>query len=585
MAEQHDFIADEKNRWREATPALGTGSPGAEPVPGAKAAPDVSVRSPGEHREIVKSATLVMLGSLASSVMGLVRNTSIAYLGRDFSGPFIAALSPAQRFNDLLINGATAGALIPTFNDYAAPEQRYAMRRLVYTVVNLLLIITFVSAIAFYFLAPWLFNSFLVSGFVAQNRLLTIQYGRIIFFSLCFLGPFYVMMSALYALKEFGWPALAPAAYHIGIIVGAAGGALIGTHYWGAYGMPFGVILGSLGEIALLLPGLRKQRFAYLFVLDLKHPAIRRILSLYAPIAGSYVVTAGIAFLDQHLASSAPCTAFMTAAHAHGCGEANVTAMNFATTLYQFPQGLVSMALSTAILPTLTAQAREGQLERFKDTLLLGFRLGLLLMIPAATGLILLRFPIASAIYQRGGFRLEDSLNVSLALQNYAYQLPFLVVDQLLIAAFYARKNTIIPVVVGVISVLGYLAVALPFWRSVGMPALAFANTVQNSLHAIILLFWLRHAIGHIKIRSILPTLLKIVLATAIMGLALWCVQVGLRALPGPLFSLDSFLGRVLTVFVAGGFGAAVYVGCVMLFRVEEVRMVKAIVRKKFAGK
>src|SRR5260370_7258727 len=67
------------------------------------------------------------------------------------------------------------------------------------------------------------------------------------------------------------------------------------------------------------------------------------------------------------------------------------------------------------------------------------------------------------------------------------------------------------------VSILGYLAVALPFWSTIGMPALAFANTVQNSLHAIILFVLLRMAIGHLRIREIIPTLLKILLATAAM--------------------------------------------------------------------
>ncbi len=120
-------------------------------------------------------------------------------------------------------------------------------------------------------------------------------------------------------------------------------------------------------------------------------------------------------------------------------------------------------------------------------------------MIPAAAGLIVLRGPIVDLLFQHHNFTQENAARTAIALQNYAYQLPFVAMDQLLIAAFYARKNTIIPVVVGMVSILGYLAVALPFWSTIGMPALAFANTVQNSLHAIILLVLLRMAIGHLR--------------------------------------------------------------------------------------
>src|SRR5579859_2000824 len=79
---------------------------------------------PGERRHIVKSATLVMLGNLGSSVMGMIRQIVVTGLGPAIGAPFTSAILPAQTFNDFLINGSINGALIPTFNDYAAPAKR-----------------------------------------------------------------------------------------------------------------------------------------------------------------------------------------------------------------------------------------------------------------------------------------------------------------------------------------------------------------------------------------------------------------------------------------------------------------------------
>ena len=155
--------------------------------------------------------------------------------------------------------------------------------------------------------------------------------------------------------------------------------------------------------------------------------------------------------------------------------------------------------------------------------------------------------------------------------------------DQLLIAAFYARKNTIIPVVVGMISILGYLAVALPFWSTIGMPALAFANTVQNSLHAIILLVLLRMVIGHLGLREIMPTVLKILVATAAMVTIAWCAQIILGHFK--VFSLDRLIGQFLTVAFAGGLAVLVYLGAVLLLRIEEIGLVKDAVMAKLGRK
>jgi putative peptidoglycan lipid II flippase len=526
----------------------------------------------GERRHIAKSATLVMLGNLGSSIMGMVRQIVVAALGVHIAGPFNSSLLPAQTFNDFLVNGSVPGALIPTFNDYSAPEKRDELRRLVFTLVNLVIVIMFIAAIIFLFISPWFVEGFLVQGYTAAEKQLTLQFAQIIFFSLLALGPFAILLAALYGLKEFGWPAFATVSYHVGIIIGVIISSLLGERYLGHLGLAFGVLLGAAGEIALLIPGIRNQRLRYLLVLDLKHPALRRIIKLYIPVALSFLISMGLIFLDQHLASKTP-----------GGGAANYTAMRLATTLIQFPVGLVAAALSFAVLPTLSAHVRAGDTERFKETLLLGFRVGLLLMIPAAAGLIVLRVPIVDLLFQHHNFTPDNAARTAIALQNYAYQLPFVAIDQLLIAAFYARKNTIIPVVVGMVSILGYLAVALPFWSTIGMPALAFANTVQNSLHPIILVVLLRMTIGHIRIREMIPTVLKILVATTAMVAVAWGVQLLLGHIG--LFSLNRLLGQFLTVGVAGGLAAVIYICGVLVLRVEEVRLVKGAVLAKLRRK
>src|SRR6266571_168354 len=540
--------------------------------------------APSERRQIAKSATLVMLGNLGSSVMGLIRQLVVAALGAQIAGPFNSAILPAQTFYDLLINGSVSGALIPTFTDYSAPEKRDELRRIVFTVVNLVILVMFIATILFVIFSPG-YIDLLVQGYKGEDKLLTLRFAQIIIFSLLALGPFSVLLAALYALKEFGWPAFATVSYHVGIIIGAIIGSLLGARYFGHLGLAVGVLLGAAGEIALLVPGIRNQRMHYMLVLDLKHPALWRILKLYAPVGLSLLVSMAFIFLDQNLASRTPCIHVTNSAAAHllDCGVVNNAALRQATTLVQFPIGLVVAALSFAVLPTLSAHAREGNLERFKETLLLGFRVGLLLMIPAAAGLIILRGPIVDLIFLHHNVTPDDAARIAIALQNYAYQLPFVAMDQLLIAAFYARKNTITPVTVGMISILGYLAVALPFWSTIGMPALAFANTVQNSLHAIILLVLLRMAIGHLRLREIIPTVLKILVATAAMVAVAWGVQIILGHFK--VFSLDRLLGQFLTVAIAGGLAVVVYLGTVLLLRIEEVGLVKGAVMAKLGRK
>ncbi|GAC1378032.1 MAG: murein biosynthesis integral membrane protein MurJ [Ktedonobacteraceae bacterium] len=570
--EESQSEIEKSNTGVESVPVVtaGVSETAPEPLPIPVIATPIEEAIPSERRHIVRSATLVMLGNLGSSLMGMVRQIVVASLGASVAAPFVSAISPAQTFNDFLINGSINGALIPTFNDYAAPEKQNELRRLVFTLVNLVLLIMGVAAILFLFIASWFIATVQVPGYSDTEKQLTTQFARIIFFSLLALGPFAVLQAALFARKEFGWPAVATASYHIGIILGAIVGSFLGVRYMGYLGLAVGVVIGALGEIALLLPGMRTQRLRYMFVLDLKHPALRSILKLYAPVALSFLVSAFFIFLDQRLASLT---------RTPGDGAANYAAMRFATTLIQFPGGLVATALSVAVLPTLAEHVRAGDDERFKKTLLLGFRLGLLLMIPAAAGLIVLALPIVTLLFQHHNYTLLNSEYTAIALQDYSYQLPFVAIDQLLLSAFYARKNTLTPVTVGFISYIGYLAVALPFWQTMGMPALVLANTVQNSLHPIILLILLRMSIGSIHVRQTVPALLKICTATAAMVGVAWGLQIVLGHTR--LFSLNHLSGQILTVIVVGCLAAGVYIGGVMLLRVEEVGLVKSAVLAK----
>ncbi len=536
----------------------------AEPPQGASS-PSGDTAGAASHRRLVTAATFIMIGNLLSSLLGMVRLQVISGLfgqGEE-TGAFFAALKIPQQFFDLLVGGAISGALIPTFVDHSAPEKRPELWRIFSTIINLVALITAAVTVLLIALAP-VYLGVLVA-YQGAAFTLTVNLTRIILPSLFILGLFAVGSALLYALRSVIFASWANGLYHVGIIVGAAIGViLLGAHF-GIYGAAVGVLLGAAGEVVLIGVGLARQGIRYRFVLDLKHPAVRQIMRLYAPVALGLVITVIGQQIDLHLQTLT--------------GTQNVSALASATALIGFPTGLVAAALSFAILPALTAHASEGNNEEFKRTLRLGIKLGLLLMIPALVGLDVLREPIVAIILRHGAFTLADVNRTSIALLNYSYQLPFLVLDQLLIVSFYARKNTLTPVLIGMVGWGFYLLIALPFVGSIGMPALAFAQSVQNSAHAIILLFLLRRAMGPLSGEGLLGALGKICLASIIMGAVCW----GLLQLVSPLslFSLQHLSGQILTVAVTAGGGTLAYFVLVHFFGLEEVRLLGSIVRRR----
>lgn len=553
----------------------------------------------GRHR-FLASAGLIAIGQLLGSTLGFVRITILNVLFHGVaSGAFGIALRPVQQISDLVIQGSVGGALIPTFVDYGDEEKRKELSHVYSSVVNLVLIVMAVAFLVVWFGAPY-FVPLLVSrqDFGAGGTDLTVKLVRIIGVSLFGLGLFAATSALLYALKQVVFPAFATGIYHVAIVVCGVGalvlasrqlGVSLGTltdkdaatqavviqgQMLGAQGLALGAAIGAACEFLILLPGLRRVGVGWRPVMDLRHPGVRQILRLYVPLLAGLLLSIGQQVLDTTLWGHSP-----------GGAEDNTTALLTGTTLVQFPVGLVTAALSFAVLPLLTAAASRDDLHDFKRTLVQGIRLGLLLMVPAMVGLIALRTPILTLLFEHGLCGSGCTTRNALALQNYAPALPFIALDQLLIAAFYARKNTLTPNIVGAVSIGFYLLIALPFGLTIGLPALAFADTAKNTSHALILFVLLTLAIGDLGMRHLVDGVGRIVVAAAAMGVV--CV-VAVALLPSQLpelFGLAHTPGRALTLVVAGALGVAVYFGLVTLLRVEEVRLIGGIVRSRLGGR
>ena len=578
---------------------VGTGSAaegvGARQTALAAGEPAPASEASAGHRRVVKSAAIIMLGNLLSSVLGMVRIETInALFYGAASGDFTTALRPVQQVSDLLVGGSVSGALIPTFVDYSSPDRREDLRHVYCSVANLVALLMALAFVGLAVAAPF-FVPLETGGYSPHDRQLTVQLVQIAALSLLGLGLYLVGSALLYALKVVVYPAFATGIYHVGVIAcgtlvlvyalhraglplaaglhaGSSDPTVAVAREVGARGLAAGAALGAAGEFLLLLPALRRVIVHWRPVLDLRHPAVRQILRLYAPVALGLVLSVAAQNLDVTLLNNTP-----------GGPQKNITSYWSAVTLIQFPVGLVAAALSFSVLPPLAAAATVGDLAGFKRTLSLGFRLGLLLMIPAMVGLLVLRVPIMALLFEHGACDAGCTYRNVLALQNMSYQLPFIALDQLLIAAYYARKNTVVPTLVGVASIACYAVVAVPFYHTVGLPAMAFANAVQNSSHAVILFVLLTLAIGSLELRGLVGGLARLGLAAAGMTAVCWILLALLPRLSASLFSLQHLAGQLLTVLLVGGAGTCVYFVLAAWLRVEEVHTLGTIVRRRLS--
>jgi len=468
-----------------------------------------------------------------------------------------AALVPKNIY-ELLVGGMVSAALVPVFSEYAANREPEELWHLLSVVLSLVV----VSMGGFLLLAEGaapLFTRMLVGGFDARLQTLTTTLIRIISPAVIFFGVSGILTAALYAQQVFTYPAIGAAVFNLGGILGTQ---LLAPRI-GIASLTLGIVLGAFLQMTVQLPGLRKAKIR--FSLDWRHPALRRIAVLYLPVIVSLIVSQVGIIIDRNLASRV--------------GEQAIAWMANATRLREFPLGLVATAVSMAVLPALSRIDLLSRREEFKRTLGLGVRLVLVLIVPAAVGLFVLGRPIISLIFQHGEFTAFDTSQTARALYCYLLGTPFAAVDLLLIFAFYSQKDTVTPVVVGIICVLIYLAVAptLAFLLDLGMVGLVIANSVQLTSHAVIMLLLLYRRIGTLEQEHLAASVGKIVLASAVMGICVYLTLVVLRTLvPG-----EGTVARATWVAGAGLVGVLVYGASVTRLGVREANLLFGMLRRR----
>ncbi len=510
---------------------------------------------------MARAASLIAAGNVASRLLGLVRETVIANLfgATGLVSAFrVAQIIPTMLY-DLLVGGMVSSALVPVFSEQVERD-RATLWHLASLLLSLSVIVLGFIVIIIELAAPQV--AFLMAGgfddelLAATTRLIRMTTPAVLFLSLS--G---VITGLLHSLRRFALPAFTAAIFNAAIIVFALVGVLVLG--WGIESLAVGLLVGAFFQVALQLPGLRDARLR--FVIDLHHPALRRIGKLYLPIILGLVISQIAIALDRNFASRT--------------GEQSIAWMQFATTIIQFPLGLISTAISLAILPTLSrlASNKTTGLDEFMNTLAAGLRMVLVLIIPATVALFILAEPIVALLFERGEFVAFDTRQTALALRFYLLGLTFAAIDLPLVFAFYARQNTLTPALVGLLAVGIYLVVALlpTLTRPMQMTDLALANSVQLAGHALVML-WLVNRLAPLRGRGLGPATFKAIGGSLVMGLVLWQTLPLLQT----WLSVDNLIAKAAVVGILVGVGGGVYLLTLALLRAQELTLLSNLLRR-----
>jgi len=505
---------------------------------------------------LARSAGVISVATLASRVLGVARETVLAYyFGASAAmDAYNVAFRIPNLLRDLFAEGAMTAAFVPAFTRTIEARGREHAWRLGNLVINALLLITgFLSVLGILFAAP--ITAFVAGEFAAvPGKLeLTTQLTRVMAPFLTTVAVAVAMMGMLNSLRRFFIPSLSPAMFNVATIFCAVALVpLMNRLGWPpVMAIAIGTLLGGLGQMAIQWPVLRKEGFRYRPILDIKDPELRQILRMMVP------GTLGVAAVNINVLVNTYLAAPVDGA---------VSWLGYAFRLMYLPIGIFGVSIATAALPDVSRHAAADDVTAIQRAVSAALRLMLMLNVPAMVGLIVLAQPIVALLYQRGQFTAADTAATASALLFYSPGLLGYSVVKIASPTFYSLRDSRTPVLVSIASVALNLVLNVVLVRVMGFKGLAVGTATAALFNAGMLLMLLRARLGGLEGRRLAVAFVKISLAALAMGAVAALTSTFLeRSIPG-----ERELTRALRVGLTIGVSLVALVVSARLLRVEE---------------
>ena len=462
-----------------------------------------------EKRNIARAAGILGSATMLSRVMGMVRDMVVSRLfGAGLAtDAFFAAFQIPNMLRRFFAEGALTSAFVPTFSSTLSRRGDEKARELANTCFTLLTIVMAVITLAGILFSPVIVG-LMFPGFKAEPGKfeLTVLLNRLMFPYIFFISLVALCMGILNTLRHFFTPAISTVFLNISMILAAL--CLRGFFEVPITALAVGVLIGGCIQLVMQLPVLWSKGFPLKPNFNFTSPEIRSIALLMLP----SVFGVGVYYLN--IAVSAILASLLP--------QGSVSYLYYAQRLFEFPQGIFTVSVAQAVLPSMSRQAAAGDMAGMKETLSFGVRLTLFITIPAMAGLIVCSTPIFSLIFMGGAFDYGTVVNSAVALLYYSVGLSFVALTRVLVPVFYALKDTKTPVFTALITFIINLCLSLALMGPLKHGGLALATTLSAFCNMLMLLWLLRRKIGSFGGNGIMLTTLKSSAASIPMAAVVW---------------------------------------------------------------
>lgn len=524
----------------------------------------------GKIKHIVAGTGLMAAAYFVSRFLGLIREMVISWRfgAKEITDVYNASFLIPDALNYMLAGGAFSIVLIPMLSKYldgAVPPQinkrGQEVFAAVFTPVTILIILLTIVSL---FLTPW-FSALIFPQF----RTNPVKFQQLVGLTrLALPGQIFFIVGGLInatlrARGDFRGQAWGPNIYNLGIILG---GVALGG-FIGVKGLSVGVLLGAFLGPFLMVYFLAGKTINYKLSFDFKAPDFQEFIRLNLPLMiGVSLLTVDQLFIRYFGAKS-------------GISEGTITCLNYSRTVILIPIALVGQAAGQVSLTYLSHLWREGKTGEFSNTLNQTMRGVIFLSFVLAGGLFLAARPVTTLLFFRGAFTLTNNLYTSELLRLMVFAVPAFAALQILVNGYYARKNTLRPMVISSICTAFSFFIYDLLRRKMGGPGIAIAAVFCFWLMFLFTLMDYFRRYGQkedFRVRAFMVTTVKAMAAVIVGIVSVWLLfrYAGLPLDPNKQIHAALLLVMMGFIYIVIVFGLS------MLMGGEEAKILKDLVAK-----
>jgi putative peptidoglycan lipid II flippase len=432
---------------------------------------------------LIRGALILSITSGLSYVLGLFRDRVLAgtFGASDALDAYQASFIIPDFLFNLLVAGALSAAFIPIFTDLRTRRKYKQATQLAGNIIAVGLLVLLIAS-AFSFIFANSLTSLVAPGFNAEKHALHVLLTRTMLIAPIIFLVSNLLGSMLVSSKRFIFYGLSPALYNLGIIIGA----LLIAPSLGIFGVALGTIIGGALHLLIRLIDIRRAGLSFLPSFKIT-PEFKQVIILMLP------RMVGLTVMQVQL------WAFI--AIASTLGEGAVTIYSMARNFQSFPVSLIGIALATSLFPLLAESKSRKSRQQFDHQLRQGILATLLAVIPATILMYILREEIINFFIGTGNFDQVAITSTAAVLGIYTLSIPTESLVHILARAFYALHNTLIPVVISIISIIVTILSATILTSTMGVSGIAAGFVIGTATQALLLFISLRFLTNRILAR------------------------------------------------------------------------------------